>query len=65
MLASALDFTIARPPRLVRSRAESYRAEAGRPPGSLALSWRALAAFLLEAVEQGRYLGQLVGVGRA
>ncbi len=66
VVSSELDFTIARPPRLVRGGDAGYRAEPGRlPSGTPILSWRALAGFLLEAVEHQRYLGQLVGVTRA
>jgi putative NADH-flavin reductase len=63
---SGLDWTIARPPRLVMTRDEGYRAEEGRFPGGLnvraAMSWRAVAAFLLDAVEGNLYARRVVGL---
>jgi putative NADH-flavin reductase len=63
---SELEWTIARPPRLVMTREESYRAEEGRLPGRLtvaaSISWRAVAAFLLDAVERHLYARRVVGL---
>lgn len=67
--AAGIEWTIARPPRLVAAADESYRAQpGGLPPGvtlvSGVLSWRAVAAFLLDAVESGRHQREIVGVCR-
>jgi putative NADH-flavin reductase len=67
---SELEWTIARPPRLIMTRDEGYRAEEGRLPVRLSvgasMSWRAVAAFLLDAVERELYGRRIVGlVGRA
>jgi putative NADH-flavin reductase len=66
--ATALDWTIARPPRLVRTRIggeERYRSAAGAmPPGGRSLGFRAVAAFLLDCVEQRAHLGEIVGLTR-
>jgi putative NADH-flavin reductase len=63
---SDLDWTIARPPRLVMAREAGYRAEEGRLPGGLnvrsAMSWRAVAAFLLDAAEGNIHLRRTVGI---
>ena len=67
--AAGIEWTIARPPRLVAAADESYRAQpGGLPPGvtlvSGVLSWRAVAAFLLDAVESGRHQREIVGICR-
>jgi putative NADH-flavin reductase len=67
---SELEWTIARPPRLIMTRDEAYRAEEGRLPARMSvgtsMSWRAVAAFLLDAVERQLYAHRIVGlVGRA
>src|SRR5262249_11776231 len=50
--ASDLEWTIARPPRLVGGADVRFRAAAGKlPRGGLAMSFRSVAAFLLDAVE--------------
>jgi putative NADH-flavin reductase len=63
---SELEWTIARPPRLIMTRDESYRAEEGRLPVRLSvgasMSWRAVAAFLLDAVERHLYPRRIVGL---
>ena len=44
---------------------ERYRAVDGAlPPGFGAVAFRAVAAFMLDAVERGEHLGQIVGVAR-
>lgn len=64
--ASKLDWTLTRPPRLTGGREESYRSEPGAlPAGGFTLSYRALAAFMLDAVERGAHVGEIVGVVRA
>jgi putative NADH-flavin reductase len=67
---SDLEWTIARPPRLIMTRDEGYRAEEGRLPVRMSvgasISWRAVAAFLLDAVEKHLYSRRIVGlVGHA
>lgn len=62
--ASPLAWTIARPPRLVKSADANFRALTDAlPPGSRTMSFRAVAAFMLEAVERQSYLNQIVGLG--
>lgn len=67
--ASSLDWTIARPPRLVRDPDERYRvAEGAVPPGvpflSARLSWRAVATFLVDALDDERLVRKTVGISR-
>lgn len=64
--ASDLEWTIARPPRLTGARGElTFRAAAGKlPRGGLAMSFRAVAAFLLDAVENHGHTGEVVGLAR-
>jgi putative NADH-flavin reductase len=63
---SDLEWTIARPPRLTRGRGEGFRAADGQLPrgGGLAMSFRAVAAFLLDAVEKHAHVDQVVGLSR-
>jgi putative NADH-flavin reductase len=64
--ATPFNWTIARPPRLVRSPEEKYRSASGAlPPKSFVMSFRAVAAFLLDCVEQGTYARGIAGLGRA
>src|SRR5689334_5713408 len=60
---SGLRWTIARPPRLVHSPDASYRAEVGRLPVPLTLrawlSWRGVAAFLLDCIVGRRHADQM------
>jgi putative NADH-flavin reductase len=61
--SSGLSWTIARPPRLVETRQEAYRAEADvLPAGSLETSFRSVGVFLLDALERRTHIGQIVGV---
>jgi putative NADH-flavin reductase len=63
---SDLEWTIARPPRLVMTRDEVYVAEEGHLPGGLtfraSMSWRAVAAFLLHAAEGRLHPCRIVGL---
>jgi putative NADH-flavin reductase len=64
--ASDLAWTIARPPRLIRSPEASFRAaREAIPPGSRVMSFRSVAAFMLEAVERRSHMGEVVGLGAA
>jgi putative NADH-flavin reductase len=61
--ATSLDWTIARPPRLVDRSDEAYRAEHGAlPAGGFTMSFRALAAFMLDAAKNGAYVHEIVGL---
>jgi putative NADH-flavin reductase len=62
--ATDLEWTIARPGRLVHSRDEAYRAEAGKRPANakLSMSFRAVAAFMLDAVEQHTFVREVAGL---
>jgi uncharacterized protein YbjT (DUF2867 family) len=63
--SSGLDWTIVRPPRLTRSMEASFRAlSSALPPGSRAMSFRSVAAFMLDAVERRSYVDEVVGLGR-
>lgn len=64
--ASGLAWTIARPPRLTKSPDASFRALRGAlPPGSRAMSYRSVAAFMLDAVERQSHISEIVGLGKA
>lgn len=63
--ASRLAWTIARPPRLTKSPETQFRAvRDGLPPGSRAMSFRSVAAFMIEAVERRSHITEIVGLGR-
>ncbi len=64
--ATPFEWTIARPPRLVASSEESYRSEPDAlPAGASAMSFRAVAAFLLDSVEHRTHERQIVGLASA
>jgi putative NADH-flavin reductase len=64
VLASSLAWTIARPPRLTESMDERFLAvRDALPPGSRAMSFRSVAAFMVEAVEHRSYVSEIVGLG--
>ena len=63
---SPLDFTLARPPRLVVRPELGFEALSGAlPAGSRSMSFAAVAAFLLDSVERSIHLGEVVGLGPA
>jgi len=63
--ATPLDWTIARPPRLIDRLEERYRATRDALPArAFSMSFRAVAAFMLDAVEQRAYVHEIVGLGR-
>jgi putative NADH-flavin reductase len=63
--ASGLAWTIARPPRLTKSPDPRFRALPGAlPPGSHTMSYRSVAAFLLDAVERRSHVTEIVGLGQ-
>jgi putative NADH-flavin reductase len=63
---SAVDWTVARPPRLVMTRDEAFVAAESSFPGRLttgtSMSWRAVAAFLVGALERGLHARRVVGL---
>jgi putative NADH-flavin reductase len=63
--ASRLAWTIARPPRLTNGATVRFRAQANAIPdgGSRSLSYRSVAAFMLDAIEQRSYVTEIVGLG--
>jgi putative NADH-flavin reductase len=64
VMASGLDWTIVRPPRLTNGAlTEDYRVEDGRlPAGRLTISRADVAHFLLDELERGTHIGQIVGM---
>ncbi len=67
--ATSVQWTIARPPRLIPAADERYRAQpGGLPPGGTllrsVLSWRAVATFMVDSAENGHHLREVVGICR-
>lgn len=63
--ATPFDWTIARPPRLVEDPDASYRdVRDALPPGAWSMSYRAVAAFLIDCAERGAHPRAVVGLGR-
>ena len=63
--ATGLDWTIARPPRLTQEDYVTYRSrENAAPRMGFSVSRKAVAAFMLEAIEQEKYFHQIVGIAR-
>jgi putative NADH-flavin reductase len=61
--ASSLEWTIARPPRLTGGRGERYRARDGAMPDrGKPLPFRALAVFMIDAIEAHDHVRQVVGL---
>jgi putative NADH-flavin reductase len=61
--ATSLEWTIARPPRLVDSADEAYRSrQDALPTGGFSMSFRAVAAFMLDSVEQQAHVREIVGL---
>jgi putative NADH-flavin reductase len=62
---SGLDWTIARPPRLTQEQYTSYRSREGAAPNrGFSLSRKALAAFMLDAIEQRKHFRKIVGIAK-
>jgi putative NADH-flavin reductase len=63
---SAVEWTIARPPRLVTTRNEAFVTAEGSFPGRLSagisMSWRAVAAYLVDALERRAHARRVVGL---
>ena len=63
--ATSLDWTVVRPPRLNDAASDHYRASVGTlPPGASVVSFRSVAAFLLDSLEERRHIREIVGLGR-
>jgi putative NADH-flavin reductase len=63
--ASALDWTIARPPRLTGENYLTYRSrENAAPAWAFTLARRAVAAFMLDSVEQRKHIQKVVGIAK-
>src|SRR5213593_2791343 len=61
--ATSLEWTIVRPPRLLNGAGEVYRSvRDGLPVGGSSMSFRALGAFMLDAVEHHTYVHEIVGL---
>jgi putative NADH-flavin reductase len=61
--ATSLDWTIARPPRLIQRPDEAYRSRRDAlPSDGLSMSFRAVAAFMLDAAEKGTHVHEVVGL---
>ena len=63
--ASGLDWTIARPPRLTQEGYTTYRSrEDAAPRMGFSLSRKAVAAFMLGAIEQRKHFHKIVGIAK-
>jgi putative NADH-flavin reductase len=61
--ATSLDWTIARPPRLLNRGDEAYRSvSAALLAGGYSMSFRGVAAFMLDAVEHYTHVHEIVGL---
>jgi len=62
---SGLDWTIARPPRLTEREYTTYRSREGAAPKmGFTLSRKAVAAFMLDAIEQEKHFQKIVGIAK-
>jgi hypothetical protein len=62
---TSLEWTIARPPRLTNGSDSVYRAVRNAlPERGFSMSFRGVAAFMLDAVEQRTYVQEIVGLAR-
>ena len=62
---SGLDWTIARPPRLTHEQYATYRSREGvAPQKGFTLSRKAVAAFMLDAIEQKKHVHKIVGIAK-
>jgi putative NADH-flavin reductase len=63
--ASGLDWTIARPPRLTQEQYTTYRSrENAAPKMGFSLSRRAVAAFMIDTIEQKKHSQKIVGIAK-
>jgi putative NADH-flavin reductase len=62
---SGLDWTIARPPRLTQEEDTAYRSREGAAPKmGFTLARKAVAAFMLDAIEHKKHFQKIVGVAK-
>lgn len=62
---SSLDWTIARPPRLTQGDSVTYRSREGAAPRmGFTLSRKAVATFMLNAIEQQEHFHKIVGIAK-
>ena len=62
---NGLDWTIARPPRLTQEDSLHYRSREGAAPRmGFTLSRKAVAAFMLDAIEQKKHIRKIVGIAK-
>jgi putative NADH-flavin reductase len=62
---SGLDWTIARPPRLTEEEYSTYRSREGAAPKmGFSLARKAVAAFMLDAIEQEKHFHKIVGIAK-
>ena len=60
-----LDWTIARPPRLTQEDYSTYRSREGAAPKmGFTVSRKAVAAFMLDAIEQKKHVRKIVGIAK-
>jgi hypothetical protein len=63
--ASRLNWTIARPPRLTQQDYTAYRSREGAAPEmGFTVSRKAVAAFMLDAIEQKKHFQKIVGIAK-
>ena len=63
--SSGLDWTLARPPRLTQENSFTYRSREGAPPRmGFTLARKAVAAFMLNVIEQKQHLHKIVGIAK-
>jgi len=63
--ANGLDWTIARPPRLTQEDSVTYRSREGAAPKmGFTLARKAVAAFMLDAIEQKKHFHKIVGIAK-
>ena len=62
---NGLDWTIARPPRLTQEGYSTYRSREGAAPKmGFTLARKAVAAFMLDAIEQEKHFHKIVGIAK-
>ena len=62
---SGLDWTIARPPRLTQEEYTTYRSREGAAPKmGFSLARKAVAAFMLDAIEHNKHFHKIVGIAK-
>jgi len=65
MQRNGLDWTIARPPRLTQEDYSTYRSREGAAPKmGFTVSRKAVAAFMLDAIEQKKHFQKIVGIAK-